>query len=598
MWFSKLLSCLVVFIIMLQNQISANEFLSPDDAFVLTVKEVTYEHVVLNWEIQPEYYLYKKQFKVVSDNDAIQLGKLLFQNKAKKKTDQYFGESEVFENNVQILLPYESVKNDIGALTITFQGCAEAGLCYPPIIKSELIEFQSNSDSLTDISTNDVNEIIPVKQSEQDRLAGVLATNSMWIVLSMFFLFGLLLAFTPCVFPMIPILSSIIVGQGENLSTKRAFSLSLIYVFAMAITYALAGVAAGLFGSNLQALFQQPWIIISFSCVFILLSLSMFGFFEIQVPNSLQSKLNDLSGSKAGGSSLGVAFMGMLSALIVGPCVAPPLVGALIYIGQTGDALLGGLALFVLSLGMGIPLLAVGTSLGKFMPKAGAWMEVTKAIFGVLLLCVAVWMISRIVPAQISMLLWAVLLIASAIYLGALDPINPDRSGWFKLWKGLGVFTLIYGVVIIVGALSGSTDLLQPLKSLSVPHASTNGESMHLEFVKIHPKDVPHALNKASENNTPVMVDLYADWCVACKEMEAFTFSDSGVIEALNGVQLLQIDVTDWTEEDQNFAKQFHLFGPPAILFYGADGEEKEQFRVVGFMNAENFKNHVMHALN
>jgi thiol:disulfide interchange protein DsbD len=398
---------------------------------------------------------------------------------------------------------------------------------------------------------------------------------------------------------MIPILSGIIAGHGDQITTRKAFVLSLVYVLAMAITYTVAGVLAGLFGENLQAYFQNPWILSSFALVFVLLALSMFGFYDLQLPSSLQSRLTEVSNKQQGGSLFGVAIMGFLSALIVGPCVAPPLAGALIYIGQTGDALLGGLALFALSMGMGAPLIAIGTSAGKLLPRAGSWMDAVKAVFGVALLGVAIVMLERIIPAEVAMLLWGMLLIISAVYMGALRTLQIEASGWQKLWKGLGVVFLVYGALMLVGAAAGGKDTLQPLRGLAIAGGSGSAHQ-ELVFKRIKSlQDLQQEVASASAAGKTVMLDFYADWCVSCKEMEKYTFTDAGVIAALANTVLLQADVTANDDTDQALLQgHFGLPGPPAIIFYGADGKERKAYRVVGFKPAKAFAEHVQQAIN
>jgi thiol:disulfide interchange protein DsbD len=386
---------------------------------------------------------------------------------------------EVYHDRVDLTLPL--VRQTAAAteieLVAKYQGCAERGICYPPQTKRVRLSLPDATGATATAAPALPAASPPVASppgivaaepvSEQDRIAAVLAGGSLWAVVALFFGFGLLLAFTPCVFPMIPILSGIIAGQGSRITTRRAFVLSLVYVLAMALTYAVAGVLAGLFGANIQAAFQDPWILSAFALVFVALALSMFGFYELQLPSALQSRLAELSNRQEGGTLIGVAIMGLLSALIVGPCVAPPLAGALIFIGQTGDALLGGVALFFLSLGMGAPLIAIGTSAGKLLPRAGAWMDAVKAAFGVALLAVAILLLERILPAALSMLLWGLLLICSAVYLGALSQLPATAGGWDRLWKGLGVAMLIYGALMLAGAAAGGKDTLQPLRGIA-----------------------------------------------------------------------------------------------------------------------------------
>lgn len=404
---------------------------------------------------------------------------------------------------------------------------------------------------------------------------------------------------------MIPILSSIIVGQGEEITTRRAFTMSLVYVLAMALTYTVAGVVAGLFGENLQAAFQNPWILGTFSVVFVLLALSMFGFYDLQMPAALQSRLSEISNKQKGGTLIGVGVMGFLSALIVGPCVAAPLAGALIYIGQTGDAVLGGMALFALSLGMGAPLLAIGTSAGKILPRAGDWMNTIKAVFGVMLLAVAIWMLERILPVAIVMGLWAALVIVSGIYMGAIEPLGKDANGWQKLWKGVGLILLVYGILMLVGVAAGGRDTLQPLHGVmggiggsSAMTANQAASNHELAFKQIKGlTGLEREIANASASGKPIMLDFYADWCVSCKEMEKFTFSDAGVQGALQNAVLLQADVTANDAQDKALLKRFGIFGPPSIMFFGPDGQERRPYRVVGFMNASDFRAHAQQAL-
>jgi thiol:disulfide interchange protein DsbD len=517
--------------------------------------------------------------------------------------DDYFGEMEVYYHDVLARLPVErSADGAIPiALDVVYQGCADAGLCYPPITKRVNLTLPASHDPGPSTGGPKLAQPLAeppptaIELPEQDRIARSLASGSTWLVLLSFFGFGLLLTFTPCVFPMIPILSSIIVGQGDNISTRKAFTLSLIYVLAMAATYTAAGVMAGTFGANLQAAFQNPWILTAFSIVFVLLALSMFGFYDLQIPASWQAKLAGASGRQQGGTYVGVGIMGFLSALIVGPCVAAPLAGALIYIGQSGDAVLGGMALFALSMGMGAPVLIVGTSAGKLLPRAGPWMEAVKAVFGVLLLGVAIYLVERMVPAWIALLLWGALLMVTAIYLGAMDTLAAESSGWRRLRKGAGLVLLVYGVLLVVGGSGGGGDVWQPLKGLAWGSAGERQEGLVFQRVK-GLRGLNAALQVAAAQGKPVMLDYYADWCVSCKEMERYTFSDAGVQAALAGTVLLQADVTANDAEDQELLERFGLFGPPAILFFGPDGSERRNYRVVGYMKAPRFREIVQKA--
>lgn len=585
---------------------SDEEFLHPDQAFIWSATAIDGNTLRVHWDIAADIYLYRDKFAFeLQDASGISLGKALLPP-GKTKVDASFGEMVVYYNAVDIDIPLLRTRLEPTEITLVvkYQGCADAGFCYPPITASAPVALPAAAPGGADTTPPTANSDL----SEQDRIAATLASGNRLLTLLAFYGFGLLLTFTPCVFPMIPILSSIIVGQGETLSTRRAFTMSAVYVLAMALTYTAAGVFAGMFGENLQAAFQNPWVLGSFSVVFVLLALSMFGFYDLQMPGFLQSRLTDISNKQKGGTLLGVGIMGFLSALIVGPCVAAPLAAALIYIGQTGDSVLGGMALFAMSLGMGTPLLLIGTSAGKILPRAGDWMNTIKAVFGVLLLAVAIWMLERIIPVALSMALWAALAITSGIYMGALEPVGIDASGWRKLWKGIGLILLVYGVLLLVGVAAGGRDSLQPLYGVvgagSVSYAATNtsgqATAAHgLAFRQVKgAEELEREIAAASAAGKAVMFDLYADWCVACKEMEKYTFSNAGVRAALQDVVLLQADVTNNDAIDKALYKRFGMFGPPTILFFGPDGTERRGYRVIGFMNADKFRDHVSKAIS
>lgn len=578
---------------------SDEEFLDPDVAFVPVLTRIDKSSVInLNWVIADGYYLYKDKFSFeISNAESATLGQAKF-SESEMKDDEFFGRIEVFHHNAEITLPLlNAAPSGSGTLTLRYQGCAEAGICYPPITKQLPITWSNLdlADTPTALPTTPTAASQGDQLTEQDQIANSLSSNSLWATVLTFFGLGLLLALTPCVFPMIPILSSLIVGQGETITTRKSFILSLVYVLAMALTYTVAGIAVGLSGENVQAVFQTPWVLIAFSLLFVLLSLSMFGFYELQMPSSVQHKLTKISNNQKGGTLWGVAIMGFLSALIVGPCVTAPLVGALIYIAQTGDAVIGGVALFSLSIGMGIPLIIIGVSAGKFMPRAGAWMDTTKAVFGVMLLGLAIWMLERILPLYATMALAGTLITVTAVYMGAIDSISDDKSRWNVLWKGLGFVLLIYGMMLLVGASVGGTGFIKPLKgvlggtgSSLVSTSTINGE--HLYFQKIKGvQGLQTELDKAKKNGQTVMLDFYADWCISCKEMDAYTFTDPKIQNALSDTVLLQTDVTKNDELDKELLKHFGIFGPPAIIFYNHKGEEMRNSRVVGFMEADQF---------
>ncbi|HHH43468.1 MAG TPA: protein-disulfide reductase DsbD [Gammaproteobacteria bacterium] len=575
-----------------------DELLPPDQAFQLEVAVSDANPLTATWNIAEGYYLYRHRFDfAIEPVDGVTLLPVQLPD-GEHKTDEFFGDIQVYHQQAQATLPLQRSGDTATtvALTVKYQGCAERGVCYPPISKTlNLLLPAAAAATVADAESTPPPPTHGLL-SEQDRIAKRLTEGNLLATLLAFFGFGLLLAFTPCVFPMIPILSSIIVGQGEKITASRGFVLSSVYVLAMALTYTVAGVFAGVFGENLQAAFQNPWILSSFAAVFVLLSLSMFGFYDLQMPAFIQSRLTDVSNRQKGGSLTGVAVMGFLSALIVGPCVAAPLAGALIYIGQTGDAILGGLALFALSLGMGTPLIAIGTGAGKLLPTVGPWMDKIKAVFGVMLLAVAIWMLERILPGPVTLGLWATLLILSAVYLRALDGLAVEATGWSRLWKGVGVVSLVYGILLLIGASSGAQDPLRPLQNVLAAQSSTMVQGQHAElpFRRIKTvDDLDRELAAATQQGKAVMVDFYADWCTSCKEMEKYTFAKPEVRQALAGMVLLQADVTANDAADKALLKRFKLIGPPSILFFDADGRQRKELALVGYKPADEFVQHV-----
>ncbi|HQU79300.1 MAG TPA: protein-disulfide reductase DsbD [Azonexus sp.] len=556
----------------------AEEFLDPAVAFKPTARALDAQTIEVAFAIAKGYYLYRDKFRFAVDGDSVTLGTPVFP-KGKEKDDENFGKVEVFYKHIAIRLPVE--RNASGVLplklNVTSQGCADAGVCYPPQTQTVSVELPAAGSMAA--------APVAVDADESGKIAGILRNAGFWANLAFFFIAGLGLALTPCVLPMIPILSGIIAGQGHKNSHARGFALSLAYVLGMAVTYAAAGIAAGMTGTLLSAALQNAWVLGAFALVFVVLSFSMFGFYELQLPVALQSKLSEESGHLQGGRGIGVFAMGALSALIVGPCVAAPLAGALLYIGQTGDAVLGGTALFVMALGMGVPLIAVGTAGGSLLPKTGPWMEAVKKGFGVLLLATAVWLVSPVIPPVAAMLAWAALLIIPAIFLHALDPLPPHASGWQRFWKGIGIVMLLTGAALLIGALAGSRDPLQPLANLRGQALAAQEQKLPFEPVR----SLAELDARLDAVDRPVMLDFYADWCVSCKEMERYTFADPAVREKMAGFKLLKADVTANTPEDKVLLARFGLYGPPGIIFFDRSGKEIAGLRVVGFQEAALF---------
>ena len=564
---------------------TAEEFLDPLVAFKPTAKALDGQTAEVRFEIAKGYYLYRDKFRVKAEPESTALGAPQFTT-GKMKKDDLFAEVEVYYKEAKIRVPVERISSGALPLTLklTSQGCAEGGICYPPQVQTVSLTLPDPASAPAAAPAADAGAAA-ASGDESGRIAQLLKDASFWVVVASFFGFGLLLSLTPCMFPMIPILSGIIVGAGHKTSHARAFLLSLAYVLGMAITYAAAGIAAGMTGTLLSAALQSAWVLGGFAAVFVVLSFSMFGFYELQLPTFLQSKMSEEAGHLKGGSIPGVAAMGALSALIVGPCVAAPLAGALLYIGQTGDAVLGGVALFTMALGMGVPLLVVGATAKGALPHSGPWMESVKQAFGVILLGTAVWLVSPVIPVAAQMLAWALLLIVPAIFMHALDPLPAHATGWHKLWKGIGIAMVVAGAAMLVGALSGAKDPLQPLGNFRGGAATADAKPLSFERVRT----VAELEARIAAAGRPVMLDFYADWCVSCKEMERFTFSDPRVQQKLANTLLLQIDVTANSDDDKALLKRFKLFGPPGIIFFDRAGGEIGGLRVVGFQNADDF---------
>ncbi len=601
---------------------AGDELLPAEEAFKVALSSKDANTLSLTITPSNNVYLYRDKIKAtLLEGKGVSIASLNLPP-GEEKNDPAFGKTlQVYHHAVQAEI---NLKREAGAaqkiaLRIDYQGCNEkVGVCYPP--QNKRIELTLASAAASAIATAKPDSVVtkteekisepsaaPIAapavgeakvetaaaaQDESSKIEQLFKGSSFWVVIASFFGFGLLLAFTPCVFPMIPILSGIIVGQGKQITHMQGFVLSLAYVLGMAITYSLAGVAAGLSGSLISAALQNPWVLGSFALIFVALSFSMFGFYELQMPSFIQSRFTEASNKIQGGNLFGVFIMGMLSAVIVGPCVAAPLAGALLYIGQTKDVLLGGSALFSMAMGMGVPLLLVGVAGGALLPRAGGWMSAVKSFFGVMLLGVAIWLISPVISAVAQMLLWATLLIVSAVYLHALDPLPAGAKGFKKFWKGVGVVALVLGVALAIGALSGSRDILQPLAGVHVGAVSGGSAiaapaEQGLKFERVKSIAELDARIAAAKGKS-VMLDFYADWCVSCKEMEHNTFTDPKVKARLKDTLLLQVDVTNNSDADKALLKRFRLFGPPGLIFFDRNGAE-QKYRVVGYEPPEKF---------
>lgn len=583
------------------------ELLEPDRAFSLSVRPAGSGMLEVHYRIADGYYMYREKFAFEAIPASVQLGAPVFPP-GQIHEDEFFGRTETYRGELSIRIPV-SGSADRAQLRVTSQGCADIGVCYPPHRQvrsfdvavldggasgttAPMADMPAPSDNAGEalLAGREVrNE--PAVISNETRFEAALQSGRLPLIVSLFFVAGILLTFTPCVLPMIPILSGLIAGEGRQITRVNATALSIAYVLGMAVTYTAIGVAAALSGSFLAAALQNPWVLGAFALIFVALALSMFDFYELRLP--FQSHAVAASGKLKGGRIGAVALMGVLSAAIVSPCVAAPLAGALLYISQTGDALLGGSALFAMALGMGVPLIIVGVTGGALLPKAGHWMKAVQKFFGFLLLGVAIWIVSPLLPVAAQMTAWAVLLIVGAMFLHALDPLPQQAAGVARFWKGVGVIALLVGASLLIGALSGSQNLLRPLDALGGRVAGADTQGVRFERVR----DVAELEARLAAATAPVMLDFYADWCVSCKEMEAFTFTDPAVQARMSRMHLLQVDVTQNTPADQALLKRFRLFGPPAIIFFDAQGQETGA-RVIGYEPARRFQQTLDRVLN
>ncbi|HIP12945.1 MAG TPA: protein-disulfide reductase DsbD [Arcobacter sp.] len=542
---------LVLLLLLSSTFANDNDFLPPSEAFKVNLYEKK-DSININIDIDDTIYLYHDKIKVYIDKKKVT--KEVFDRKPVE-----YHEFIVHFGDFEIEVPKELIKKTIGenseyTIKVKYQGCSKKGLCYAPMKNTYTGSFGGTS-SKADVAVEE-------EVDETTTIANVLTNGNIFLILITFFGFGLLLSLTPCIFPMIPILSSIIVQHTNKndgkMSASQGFMLSLVYVLAMSVAYTIAGILAGLFGANIQAMLQNPYVLVTFAGVFVALAFSLFGYYSLELPQSFTNKVNKFTGDNDNHGMAGVALMGFLSALIVGPCVAPPLAGALVYIGQTGDAVLGGLALFVMSLGLGAPLLLVGAGAGKYMPKPGGWMETVSKVFGVIMIALAIYMLDRLLDQWIIWVLYALLSLGSAVY----------------LLKNSNTFGKIVAVVLIV--LAGYFAYLS---------TNTVKEYVHFEYVKTSAE-----LDSAIKNSSkPVMLDFWASWCVSCKELEHITYADPRVQEFLAGYTLLKVDVTENTDADKALMKRFNVFGPPALIFWDKDGKEEESKKIVGYKNPKDF---------
>ena len=543
------------------------------------------------FQISPNYYLYKNKIKIKALNPFIKMGAIELP-KGKIKSDPWFGENEVYFNEVfgRISLSKDFITEENADFIIEYQGCLENEICLPPQIKKINVEFNKN------IYEKQIKSK-PVKISEQSRLASLISESNLWVVVLTFYLAGLLLSFTPCVLPMIPILSGILAGEGEDISSSRGFSLALCYVMGMAIVYTAAGIASASIGIQLQAFFNAPWVILLFTSLFLIFALAMFDIIKFELPVSIQTKLSELNQKMSYGTYVGTFLIGSISSLIVTACVAPPLVASLIVISQTGDILRGGTALFVMSIGMGTPLLIIGTSAGKLLPKAGEWMTTVKNMFGFMMIGLSIYMLSRIIDSSLTLALWGILALMIGVSMGGLTSLELDSNYKSKIKKTISISVIVYGVALLLGSFSGNNNPYQPLANIKFINDQTNIKK-HLDFKRIKSiDDLNTEINLAASENKSLMLDFYADWCVSCKEMETYTFTNKKVQDALSNTVLIQADVTLNDLIDQNLLKELDVFGPPTIIFYDRRGRRQIGYEVVGYMNADNFYEHIKEAL-
>lgn len=582
--FHRELLLLVVLLLATVKAVAASDFLPVEEAFKLQV-EIEDGQVVALWDIAPGYYLYQQRLNIKPASPDYALSAPEFSKGGMLKNDPTFGEQIVYYDTAELRADVYGKKSGAFDLDVTFQGCADGGLCYPP--QTQTVSVQLQDPPAGTVAASEPRAGGAKTETSASGLAGLMQTSSWTWILLTFFVLGVGLTFTPCVLPMIPILSGIIIGQQQKPTLSRAFLLSLSYVLGMAITYALTGLLAGYFGAqwNLQAWMQQPWVLILFGLVFVALALSMFGLYELQLPAALRNRLDEISRRQNGGQVPAVALMGVLSALVVSPCVSAPLAGALIYISATGDALMGGAALFSLAMGMGVPLLLIGTFGSHILPRAGHWMNRMKEAFGVMLLAVAVWLVQRLLPTSVALLLWAFLFVGVGLHLGAL---RRDTHGWLVTLQTVGMAALVWGLLLLVGAAQGQGSLIQPLSGFAGSAISTDSSPTEAT-TSFHRIETRTELESIVGAGQPVMLDFYADWCISCIVMEEEVFSTPQVQKLRDNIRFVQLDVTDFSAEHKQVLDELDLIGPPAVLFFTGNGEEIRSARLVGEVGLSGF---------
>ncbi|PAV26750.1 thiol:disulfide interchange protein DsbD [Tamilnaduibacter salinus] len=581
--------CLPVHALDLGQQKGAGDFLPVDQAFPFETT-LTDSGLSLHWDVTPGHYLYQGRVQVRAPEAGVSVSAPRFSRAGEDREDPYFGQVTVFTEpataHIDVTLPADKRET---TLKVTYQGCAEAGLCYPPETRDVLYIA---GDSSAPSSGSDSKAPASAGLDTATGLAALLSEQSLLVAVGLFFLLGLGLTFTPCVLPMIPIVATVVSSRNTR-TTAQALTLAISYVLGMALTYAAAGAVTGLLGAsfNVQAQLQQPWVLITFAAFFAVFAMAMFGLYDIQLPAALRNRLDSASRQLSGGRLAGVFGIGALSALIVSPCVSAPLAGSLLYISATQNAILGGIVLFAMALGMGVPLILVAVGGQRFLPTSGPWMMAVKALYGWLLLGVAVWLLERLLPGWTTLLLWGALLIGIALHLGTLEPA---ATGWPRFRKGVGVVVLLYAVSLFAGGLAGASDPFRPLAPFTATPPVGDPASGTSQFETIEqPAALQQALHEAAQQDQPVMLEFYADWCITCKTMERNVFSRASVRQALTPYRLLRIDVTDNTPAQQALLEELGLFGPPAILFHDASGRELSQFRVLGDMGREAFLDHL-----